>query len=368
MQGNGKNKTVDILKGIGICFVVYGHLIPGTRFLFMYFFSFHMPLFFFLSGYCYTEKLAKRNTIDYITDRFFKLLIPGWIYVNLFHLIRIGWNEYFYNIRQRITCYMVPMDEWFLPTSFLAGVLLLLAVKLRENILANRSILLKKTLMIALFIAAVYFGIFFPMKYPGVYENINRFSFFRVENALVGFSFMNLGFMLRNDFPDVNFYYINIKRIIIIAIIGLFSIYFIRNTGYINLCDRSYGSSVVLFYFFALFGIGTWAIVSSIVCKYTRFLGKYLSFLGENSLYIYILQGLIIISQPYILGRGFNSVAQRTGIWTWEEIGGHFPKVPAIIYFVFIILCSSLFCLLKQKVNNRIKNAWGKAISQNRGK
>ncbi len=42
---------IDVLKGIGIILVILGH----THVLFRtYIFSFHMPLFFFISGYLFT--------------------------------------------------------------------------------------------------------------------------------------------------------------------------------------------------------------------------------------------------------------------------------------------------------------------------
>ncbi len=42
---------IDILKGLGIAAVVIGHIVPGTAARIIY--LFHMPLFFFLSGYLF---------------------------------------------------------------------------------------------------------------------------------------------------------------------------------------------------------------------------------------------------------------------------------------------------------------------------
>lgn len=46
---------IDVLKGIGIILVVLGHLNPGI-YLETWIYSFHMFLFFFLSGHIFKKK------------------------------------------------------------------------------------------------------------------------------------------------------------------------------------------------------------------------------------------------------------------------------------------------------------------------
>ncbi|MEO7862090.1 MAG: acyltransferase family protein [Nitrospirales bacterium] len=53
-----RNKTVDIAKGLGILLVVFGHnwiVLHEKGELFRVIFSFHVPLFFFLSGIFFKE-------------------------------------------------------------------------------------------------------------------------------------------------------------------------------------------------------------------------------------------------------------------------------------------------------------------------
>lgn len=50
---NQRIEWIDLLKGIGILFVVAGHSALSPSFV-GYIFSFHMPLFFFLSGYLFS--------------------------------------------------------------------------------------------------------------------------------------------------------------------------------------------------------------------------------------------------------------------------------------------------------------------------
>ena len=47
---------IDIAKGLGIIFVVMGH-VTHDYLLRQYFYNFHMPLFFFISGLLLSTKL-----------------------------------------------------------------------------------------------------------------------------------------------------------------------------------------------------------------------------------------------------------------------------------------------------------------------
>lgn len=77
---------VDAAKGLGIIFVVLGHAIADTMpnapifgKIFQIIYSFHMPLFFFLSGFCGIKALQKRQLHEkeaYILERFKRLMIP----------------------------------------------------------------------------------------------------------------------------------------------------------------------------------------------------------------------------------------------------------------------------------------------------
>jgi fucose 4-O-acetylase-like acetyltransferase len=66
-----KKEWVDIMKGIGILSVVAGHCYYGATKQII--FLFHMPLFFFLSGYLFNKKT---NLVQYFKDKFVHLLIP----------------------------------------------------------------------------------------------------------------------------------------------------------------------------------------------------------------------------------------------------------------------------------------------------
>lgn len=86
---------VDVARGIGILLVVLGHAIADTTQdvflygkLFQIIYSFHMPLFFFLSGFCSVKVFEKRvwdEKKNYMEKRFKRLMIP-YIFVGICYI------------------------------------------------------------------------------------------------------------------------------------------------------------------------------------------------------------------------------------------------------------------------------------------
>lgn len=89
-ERDGRILWVDVCKGLGITCVVLGHSIDGTA-LQRFIYTFHMPLFFFLSGFLHRPQpdyglFAKRKAIHlllpYVT---FMLLLCPLAYISAFH-------------------------------------------------------------------------------------------------------------------------------------------------------------------------------------------------------------------------------------------------------------------------------------------
>ena len=85
------NKAVSISKGIGILLMVIGHAgCPNYMRSFIY--VFHMPLFFFLSGYCFKERYFSEPR-TFLLKRIKGLYLPYIKYALLFLLLH---NMFFY--------------------------------------------------------------------------------------------------------------------------------------------------------------------------------------------------------------------------------------------------------------------------------
>ena len=91
---------MDIFRGIGIILMVMGHIGFGN--VFDYFIhAFHMPMFFFVSGFFFTSKPSDEVcTLDFMKRKCKTLLVPYFIW-GIFHYIcanaigcstRGGWN------------------------------------------------------------------------------------------------------------------------------------------------------------------------------------------------------------------------------------------------------------------------------------
>lgn len=82
-----RSNVVDIVKGMAIGLVAYGHTAqgmvhrkwwvgPGADFSDEFIYSFHMPAFFFVSGLFVMSSLAKRGSQRFAADKFKTILYP----------------------------------------------------------------------------------------------------------------------------------------------------------------------------------------------------------------------------------------------------------------------------------------------------
>lgn len=133
-----RNKTVDVIKALGICFVVMGH--TGSEFG-GYLYTFHMGLFFFVSGYLlYGKRQTKVTTLLWNKCR--SVLIP---YV-------LFWSVSMIVSQIRVYLYMHTFDK--LSIQHFLGLIL------GGHWLADYSINFPLWYLQLYFIAAVIFEIF----------------------------------------------------------------------------------------------------------------------------------------------------------------------------------------------------------------
>ena len=60
-------RWIDNLKGFGILLVVIGHTVPREG-LGQWIYAFHMPLFFFISGFLLSKKMEKGYVVEIRKD------------------------------------------------------------------------------------------------------------------------------------------------------------------------------------------------------------------------------------------------------------------------------------------------------------
>jgi fucose 4-O-acetylase-like acetyltransferase len=132
---------VDYAKGVGIVLVVYGHVLREIRpakGLFAeyanffelsdkFVYSFHMPLFFILSGYFFMSSLYKK---DFLLDKIKGLVYPFiiWSILQTSAEILLSYLSPYTNtqtpLTELITCLIIPRDQfWFLYALFFITVI-----------------------------------------------------------------------------------------------------------------------------------------------------------------------------------------------------------------------------------------------------
>ena len=154
-----KQKNIDILKGLGIIFVVMGHSGGyGSGSLSGYIYSFHMPLFFFISGYLL--KIDKKP-IDFIKRKITTILIP----YTLFFAFSFIWINTVYATIHKAPIFSFPFEKidffkalilsggylekiplnnfplWFLPHLFIALIISYGILKIRYIVIRTSCII-----------------------------------------------------------------------------------------------------------------------------------------------------------------------------------------------------------------------------------
>lgn len=137
---------VDIAKGIGILLVVYAHImLVGWSHRLIY--AFHMPLFFFISGYLFNPRKFF-SFKEFIKKRFFRLLVPYFFYSIATWII---WAGFRYVQGSEVHNYWSPLLQtvlaqgsgaflvhnsalWFIPCLFAVETMYYFICKLKERL------------------------------------------------------------------------------------------------------------------------------------------------------------------------------------------------------------------------------------------
>ena len=199
------NHQMSILKAIGIIFVVLGHKKINFHWLPIY--SFHMPLFFFISGYLYKEKYDSSHLL-FIKKKAKSLLFPYFICNTLFLVITILVNQKFgislgkkingfnFFIEPFITGhqYYFFLAAWFVTQLFIVHVL--------YNLL---SPLLKKVGLNSFFKLLFFLGLALVAIYL-CNKGHNKSFFLVLFRSFFGMFFYYLGFYFKNNLEKYNVY------------------------------------------------------------------------------------------------------------------------------------------------------------------
>ena len=272
---------VDVAKGIATILVIIGHLSYTPTHLKIWLYTFHIPLFFFLSGF--VLNCNKYNScVEFIHNKVVKTLLP------YFYLSIITWifNECIYqsvftldinSLKKFLGIFICAKDTpyyltlWFIISLFFAQLVIYLL-----NCLKNDKMMIAS--LGGLFILGVYISSIYEPGWIFVSDTIPMASVF-----------VGLGFIARKYFSKIKQMF-NLYWMIILAIINiLFGFINLNGIKRVDLFYQDLGNPI--YYFIsAICGI-------MMICILSQYIRKtlILQFIGKNSLIFYAFHRPIFI-------------------------------------------------------------------------
>lgn len=200
---------IDVAKGIGILLVAMAHtgLSLVAPYLHKLIYSFHMPLFFFLSGYFFDAGLP---FLALLKKRFNAVLKPYLFTIFLIYLTSVSFsNMGFVTALGRIVKalygsgrYIDWVQLWFLPSLFVTSLFAFFFYRLVLNHIGNRA--LRWLVLLGLQAAAVYsLKTFYPFSLTVLGKEYELFGLpYCLDLALLSGFFYILGNEVRQVSPE----------------------------------------------------------------------------------------------------------------------------------------------------------------------
>lgn len=326
---------IDKLRGIAMLLVLIGH---NDTIITSYIYSFHMPLFFFISGLLHNNE--DNDFSKMVKKKFKSLIIPYFILAIILYIIWVPLIQFqginiskmdmvrnfigiFYS--QGATTYMWwGMQLWFLPCLFITSVIFYFLGRLNKKLI----------LICMIFISIIGFLL-------GKFLQFNFLWSFDI--ALVGVLFYGSGFLLKNQ---LNNYKLKVRHIIYLCIIFIFFIIFNRLNGRVDMYSGNY-NNILLFIVNSFLGI----YISIVISKAIKH-GKIIKFIGTNTIIIlaFHIRALDLIKSIYFMN--FKLLLNTSNILNGVIL---VPILEVIIIIPIILLLKQLKGRMKHKNIKRNK-------------
>lgn len=308
---NRRKEYIDIYRGIGILFMIVGHVYIGYAFD-KFSHAFHMPMFFFVSGYFFTIKSKK----DFFCNKLKTLLIPYFVFgsINIFlysQIRNINPVDMFSHLFWINTEGLYAVGAiWFLTALFFATSIYFLLYKT-----ANTPI----TLFILVNVICV------------VGYSMSTYCVFQLpwalEASFVSICFIYFGNIVRK-YEDNRIIktILNIRFYLLVPLIIIDSLLIYTN-GYINMRTGDYANFFLFFINASLSIVILWNVAklfSVSQCKVIKCISSVLQYIGRNSIVFLCLNQIVICALTEMLPN-FNMYIKK-----------------AIIFFITIAVLSLL--------------------------
>ena len=270
MTLNQRINWIDWAKVFAIYLVALGHLLSKTGsegYIFNLIYSFHMPFFFFISGYLF--RIKENGFVDFLKSSFRSLLVP-YILLNL-----IG-NAFL--IPTWVLARHWPIDQLFYfitadgrgepgPTWFLVC---LFQVRLLSYFIVRKTPVWR--LLVVLF--CILIAYLFPFH-----------LYWRIDTVFMVIPFYIAGYELKNKLS-----FFSSKILFFILLLIVLSLTMIM--GYANVYLRLFGNYPLLYYPYAFAGIFMLISLSFMFDKYNF---KFITILSIGTIVIMGLHGIVFL-------------------------------------------------------------------------
>jgi len=190
---------IDVAKGLGIFLVVVGHLMnKNENFVSHWIYSFHVPLFFFLSGICLKNDRVYSN---FIMRRIKSLILPYLFFGVLITFMELGMHsieEIYAWLKKWFFNYGAM---WFIPVLFIVELLFFPISKIKNKFIFILIILISAFIGWKLYDLSIYFpmsltAIFAALFFYGLGFLSKNFYMFFLEKKLYILFFLSLHILM----------------------------------------------------------------------------------------------------------------------------------------------------------------------------
>lgn len=297
---------IDCLKGFGAILVIFGHLNPAMP-IECYIYSFHMPLFFFISGIL--KKNKEQPLISFVKKKAKTLLAPLiiWNIISTAILMVIGYNKHQLLYGTFFINKELPANTpiWFLLNLFICEVLY-------EFLLSN------KIPNIAIIVVSAIIG-FFTCE-----QTILPFTLYTTPISLC---FYTLGSTLRPKMLQNKL--TNVEKCAIPILLAISILYGALLNERISMANGYYDNKLY-FFIAAISGVIVWTLIFRILPA-----SKMLIKIGKQSLFLMCSQYMI-----FIIARKISIKIFQYDIWLSVS------TIKATITTIVLLLISFTFIFI----------------------
>ena len=257
MNEKKRIEYIDAIRGFGILLMLMGHIGFGRKFDY-YIHAFHMPLFFFLSGYFYSEASINKTWKDYVERKFKTLILPYGVFGIINYLVwimlqlRAGNKFGLFNPLLRLISFNhegLPIAGalWFLTSLFFMDIIYFALNKYSKSMLSLSISVASIALIGCLWTKLI------PWRMP-----------YTIDAALVGMGLCHIARLIRKYLPILY----NVPNFGSIIFFFIASTMLIFVNGYVNMRTGKY-ANIPLFWIIAVANIlAIWNVIRFIYEKW----------------------------------------------------------------------------------------------------